>query len=63
MINLCKAWDPSTDQKLNRLEKLIKQKHPNDKVLIFTQYSDTAKYINYELKKRRHRPHRLRYRR
>lgn len=52
MINLCGVWDPSTDQKLNELEKLIVEKHPGEKVLVFTQYADTANYIYEQLKKR-----------
>ena len=52
MINLCGAWNPHTDQKLNELEELLCTKHPNDKVIVFTQYSDTANYVYYQLKKR-----------
>ena len=51
MILLCK-WNPQTDQKLNHLEELLSQTHKSDKVLIFTQYSDTANYIYRQLKKR-----------
>lgn len=49
MINLCDAWNPQTDQKLNELENLLSDKH---KVVVFTQYSDTANYVYYQLKKR-----------
>ncbi|MBP5365165.1 MAG: helicase [Bacteroidales bacterium] len=52
MIQLCGKWDPQTDQKLNCLERLLKTTHKDDKVLIFTQYSDTAKYIYGQLKNR-----------
>lgn len=52
MINLCGAWNPVNDQKLNELEKLITEKHPGEKVLVFTQYADTANYIYDQLKKR-----------
>ena len=52
MILLCDKWNPQTDQKLNHLEELLSQTHKNDKVLIFTQYSDTANYIYRQLKKR-----------
>lgn len=52
MINLCDAWNPQTDQKLNELENLLSDKHREDKVVVFTQYSDTANYVYYQLKKR-----------
>ena len=52
MIQLCGKWDSKADQKLNKLEELLNQVHPNEKVLVFTQYSDTAKYIYYQLRKR-----------
>ena len=52
MINLCEAWNPQTDQKLNELQELLCAKHQGDKVIVFTQYSDTANYIYHQLKKR-----------
>ena len=52
MIKLCGAWNPSTDAKLNKLEDMLKHKHKNEKVLVFTQYSDTARYLYYQLKRR-----------
>ena len=52
MILLCDKWNPQTDQKLNCLEELLNKTHKDDKVLIFTQYSDTANYIYRQLRKR-----------
>ena len=52
MILLCGKWNPATDQKLNMLEELLNKTHRNDKVLVFTQYSDTANYIYRQLRKR-----------
>jgi|WetSurMetagenome_2_1015567.scaffolds.fasta_scaffold02960_2 superfamily II DNA or RNA helicase len=49
MISLCGTWNPSTDQKLNCLQQLISN---DDKVVVFTQYSDTANYISRQLKHR-----------
>ena len=42
------------DVKLDRLEEILKEKHlqPNKKVIIFTVYADTAKFIFDELVKR-----------
>ena len=52
MINLCGEWNPSTDQKLNELEALLNTTHRNEKVIVFTQYSDTANYILHQLRQR-----------
>jgi len=52
MVKQCGDWKPDEDQKLNELQRLLTQLHGNDKVLIFTQYSDTADYIYSQLKKR-----------
>jgi superfamily II DNA or RNA helicase len=52
MILLCDKWNPQTDQKLNKLEELLNKTHGDEKVLIFTQYSDTANYIYQQLRKR-----------
>ncbi|MGB9754714.1 helicase-related protein [Roseiflexus castenholzii] len=46
------AWDPSHDAKLNELGNLLTQCHPRDKVLIFTQFADTAVYLGEQLQKR-----------
>ena len=52
MILLCDKWNPQTDQKLNKREELLNKTHGDEKVLIFTQYSDTANYIYQQLRKR-----------
>ena len=52
MIALCGAWNPNTDQKLNELEVLLNNTHPKEKVIVFTQYSDTANYVYHQLKNR-----------
>ena len=52
MIELCGDWLPMEDAKLNSLEKLLTSTHKNDKVLIFTQYADTAVYLYNQLRKR-----------
>jgi Helicase conserved C-terminal domain/PLD-like domain len=45
-------WEPAKDRKLARLEKLIKQDHPKEKVLIFTQFADTVEYLTEQLQQR-----------
>lgn len=52
MIILCGKWNPTADQKLNELQTLLNNTHPKEKVLIFTQYSDTANYIYRQLRRR-----------
>ncbi|MBO5800156.1 MAG: helicase [Paludibacteraceae bacterium] len=52
MITLCGDWNPATDPKLNELEELLNGKHNSEKVIVFTQFSDTASYIFRQLKKR-----------
>ncbi len=49
MVELCGKWNPDDDKKLDELEKLLKGKHHHDKVIVFTQYSDTAVYIYRQL--------------
>jgi superfamily II DNA or RNA helicase len=44
-------WDPQHDQKLLALRKLVTRTHAKDKVLIFTQFADTARYLGRELRK------------
>lgn len=43
-------WSTNTDSKLAKLIELIQIKHPADKVLVFTEYKDTANYIGDALK-------------
>lgn len=53
IIQDCGEWKIENDMKLKALEDLCSKKHKEDKVLIFTQYADTANYIGKEFKKRR----------
>jgi superfamily II DNA or RNA helicase len=52
ILDLGKDWSAEADRQLITLYKLITKKHGNEKVLIFTQFADTAKYITAELKKK-----------
>ena len=52
MIKLCGEWEPANDQKLNKLEELLTFQHPDEKIVVFTQYSDTANYLYRQLKRR-----------
>ena len=43
------VWDPNRDSKLAALIELVSVKHPNEKVLVFTEYKDTADYLGAQL--------------
>ena len=45
------SWNHQDDRKLNKLHFLLNEKS-NEKILIFTQFADTANYLANELKKR-----------
>ncbi len=44
------AWNPALDQKLQRLHQLLIRDHSGQKVLVFTQFADTAAYLGNELR-------------
>ena len=46
------TWDPEKDAKLNALETLLTETHPDDKVLVFTQFADTVQYLADALSER-----------
>ena len=44
-------WDAARDRKLSELRQLVAATHAKDKVLVFTQFADTARYLGRELRK------------
>ena len=52
VLNMAPKWDADTDRKLEALAKLCKETHAKEKLLIFTQFKDTADYLYRELTKR-----------
>jgi len=52
ILKKCGAWDPQRDAKLSALLNLLIRKHPNEKVLVFTQFADTVRYLEAQLKAR-----------
>ena len=50
LIALYGAWDPMKDSKLDALVKLLTKTHKDEKVLIFSEYKDTADYVTAALK-------------
>lgn len=47
------AWDPTRDAKLIALAELVQKTHAKEKVLVFTQFADTARYVHRELERRK----------
>ena len=45
-------WQATNDAKLSALEKMLVTQHPERKVLVFTQFADTVRYLEKELKAR-----------
>lgn len=43
-------WDPDRDNKLAALLELVQKEHPHDKVLVFTQFADTVRYLDQQLR-------------
>jgi hypothetical protein len=39
------TWDVTRDSKVNRLVDLLRHEHPGEKVLVFSEYVDTATYV------------------
>ena len=52
LINLLQQfgeWKPKQDEKLAALINLVTQIHPTEKILIFTQFADTVRYLTDNL--------------
>ncbi|MEH1847397.1 MAG: helicase-related protein [Nostoc sp.] len=49
VLQQCGEWNPQKDEKLAALIKLLTITHPKDKVLIFTQFADTVRYLTDNL--------------
>ena len=49
ILELGKELNPAEDRQLNALYELCAKKHKNEKVLIFTQFADTAIYLHKNL--------------
>lgn len=46
-------WNPKNDKQLNALHELCTKTYKNEKVLIFTQFADTANYLHEQLSDRK----------
>ena len=52
LLHLAGDWHTAGDAKLNALVELIQKRHKSEKLLIFTQFADTARYLEAELTRR-----------
>jgi superfamily II DNA or RNA helicase len=51
-LNCCGEWNPDTDAKLEALYHLLTKKHGKEKVIVFTQFADTVRYLERQLRAR-----------
>lgn len=40
-----RQWIPSQDNKLQELLRLVRDRHPGEKILLFSQFADTVRYL------------------
>ncbi len=49
LLDCCGRWDPANHAKLAALHKLLTKTHAGEKVLVFTQFADTVRYLSEQL--------------
>jgi hypothetical protein len=49
VLDYCGDWDEDRDTKLKALIDLVRVDHPTSKLLVFTQFADTARYLEAAL--------------
>ncbi len=52
VLRSCGDWKAETDAKLEALFLLLTKQHRNDKVIVFTQFADTVRYLEAQLRSR-----------
>ncbi len=52
MLDQFGEWHAARDAKLDALHRLIAREHPDRKVLVFTQFADTVRYLETQLSTR-----------
>ena len=51
IINDCGQWDPGKDTKLSSLIDLLTKTHPKEKIIVFSQFADTVRYLERQLRR------------
>ena len=52
VLQQCGDWNADRDAKLEALGDLLLKKHSGEKVIVFTQFADTARYLEKQLRAR-----------
>lgn len=52
VLQMSGEWDASRDAKLDALLKLLTKKHAKEKVIVFTQFADTVRYLGKQVQLR-----------
>lgn len=52
ILKKCGEWKADNDSKVKRLYELLQSTHSTKKVIVFTQFADTADYLEKELQRR-----------
>ena len=52
ILTRCGEWRPEKDTKLDALHELLTKQHPKEKILVFTQFADTLRYLEEQLRVR-----------
>jgi superfamily II DNA or RNA helicase len=52
ILDAAGEWDPDKDEKLAALHRLLTVDYPDEKVIVFTQFADTVRYLERQLKRR-----------
>jgi len=52
VLDRCGDWEPKNDAKLDALHKLLTKDHPTEKIIVFTQFADTVRYLAKQLRDR-----------
>ena len=52
LLRECGPWDSSNDAKMGALHRLVTERHPHEKVLVFSQFADTVDYLKEHLRSR-----------
>ena len=52
VLTRCGEWRPEKDTKLAALHELLTKRHPKEKIIVFTQFADTLRYLEDQLRVR-----------
>ena len=50
ILDDCGQWEPAKDTKLSALIDLLTNRHPKEKIIVFSQFADTVRYLERQLR-------------